>query len=356
MIQHMNLVFQAEGLNTGQFAFLMACANHTDDRGYVIAHMQQIADEAHMALRTAQAKRAELEKRNLLKAAPRYSPKNGAQIANLFRINLDLLQSMKRARKDYGPSLVEELTFDAPDENRRSDPHAESAPPPADLAGDGGAGSAPPPAESAPPPADLAGDGGAGSAPLLLPSTSPSSLSLTAQRGEGPSSVPSDGERENEASPANSNNPSGAELPQQREKPAEYAAGERIVAAYTAALGRPVLNGTKAKLERQAVELLAQGLPEAWLCDRVREMAARGWSNLAQHAERSTAPIALERPGHCRPGLPEWCGQCGEGSPAARLNARFRTLGELGSGEKCPRCHPDRAVAAVTEQGVPAQL
>ncbi|MFD5430504.1 hypothetical protein [Streptomyces sp. NPDC127084] len=111
--------------------------------------------------------------------------------------------------------------------------------------------------------------------------------------------------------------------------------------AYAVALGRPVINGTKAKLHGQAVELLAQGLPEAWLCDRAREMAGRGWTDLVRHAEKSSAPIAPAAPGRSQPGLPEWCGQCGEGSPAARLNPRFRTLGELGSGEKCTACHPD---------------
>ncbi|MET8788006.1 hypothetical protein [Streptomyces sp. NPDC004589] len=336
MIQHMNLVFQADDLNVGQFAFLMACANHTDDRGYVIAHMQQIADEAHMSLRTAQAKRAELEKRNLVKSAPRFSPKNGAQIANLFRINLDLLQSMKRARKDYGATLIEELTFDtALKENPSSDPHADSAPPPAR--------SAPPHANLAPPGADLAGAGGADLAPLLLPSSSPSSLSPVVSDAGALGNAPSDEERETEAAPGGAN-PSGAEVPRQRETSRESAAASgRVVAAYAAVLGRPVLNGTRAKLERQAVELLAQGLPEAWLCDRAREMAGRGWTDLVRHAEMSSAPIATVASGQSRSGLPEWCGQCGEGTPAARRNPRFRTLGELGSGEKCPRCHPDVA-------------
>ncbi|MFF7234364.1 hypothetical protein [Streptomyces sioyaensis] len=116
------------------------------------------------------------------------------------------------------------------------------------------------------------------------------------------------------------------------------------MAAYAAALGRPALNGTRAKLERQAVDLLAQGLPEPWLCDRARELAARGWSDLVQHAERSTVPVEGRRDESLsgRAGLPKWCGTCGEANPAARVNARFRTLGELGGGEKCPRCHPDR--------------
>lgn len=343
MIQHMSMVFKAGGLSVGEGAFLMACANHTDAKGYVIAHMQQIADEAHMSLRSAQAKRAELEKRRLVRAAPRFSPKNGAQIANLFRINLDLLKSMERPRKDYGATLIEELTFDeapdeGPEENPSSDPHADSAPPPANPA--------PPPADFAPPHADLAGAGGAKSAPLLPPSSSPSSLSPGAgvpEDADASGGTGSVGERESEASPEGQN-PSGAELPQQREPSQPNAAAGRIVTAYAAALGRPVLNGTRAKLERQAVELLAQELPEAWLCERARELAARGWSDLVRHVERSTAPI--EGPGAVgsgRSGVPEWCGECGEDwGDAARLNARFRVVGPEGSQELCPHCHPAR--------------
>ncbi|MBK3647812.1 helix-turn-helix domain-containing protein [Streptomyces sp. MBT33] len=155
------------------------------------------------------------------------------------------------------------------------------------------------------------------------------------------------GERENVASPEGQN-PSGAEVPPQREPSPQNAAAGRVVDAYAAALGRPVLAGTRTKLERQAVELLGQSLPEAWLCDRARELAARGWSDLVQHVERSTAPIEGQRevPGAGRPGLPEWCGECGDGTgTAARLNPRFRKIGPEDARELCPRCHPDRVAS-----------
>ncbi|MEV0475542.1 hypothetical protein [Streptomyces prunicolor] len=162
MIQHMNLVFGAEGLTVGEGAFLMACANHTDARGYVIASMQQLADESHMKERTARDNKQRLIKRGLLAAAERYHPKNGARIADMYRVNLDMLKQIQRNPRDYGPTVVEELTFATAEETRRSDPPADSAAPLAD--------SAAPPADSAPtPPAD--------SAPLLLPSSSPSPLS-----------------------------------------------------------------------------------------------------------------------------------------------------------------------------------
>lgn len=146
--------------------------------------------------------------------------------------------------------------------------------------------------------------------------------------------------------------PSRVEVPRQSERSnQDAAAGSRVVAAYAATLGRPVLNGTRAKLERQAVELLAAGLPEGWLADRAREMAPRGWTDLARHVERSTVPIPGQQlagaegdgvaPETRRHGLPAWCGSCGDGNPAAQFNVRFRTL----DGAKCPDCHPD-AVAA----------
>ncbi|MFJ4633599.1 hypothetical protein [Streptomyces sp. NPDC088847] len=334
MIQHMNLVFQADGLSVGEGAFLMACCNHTDAKGYVIASMQQLADEAHMKMTAAKANKQRLIQCGLLAAGERYSPKNGARIADLYRVNLDLLTSMKRARTDYGPTLVEELTFSTSQESPRSAPPSDSDPPPGRIP-------TPPRRIPTPPRSDLDGGAGSDSGPLLLPSKTPSSLSPVAGDAEALGDVPPDGEREIEAAPGG-NNLSEADVPHQRERSSENAAaGGRIVDAYAAALGRPVINGTKAKLQGQAVELLAQGLPEAWLCARARELAGRGWTDLVRHAEMSSAPVTAATPGPSRSGLPEWCGECGKGTPAARRNPRFRTLGELGSGEKCPRCHPE---------------
>ncbi|MFF7366051.1 hypothetical protein [Streptomyces sp. NPDC008125] len=259
MIQHMNLVFQAGGLKTGEGAFLMACANHTDDRGYVIAHMKQLADEAHMSLRAAQDNRARLEARGLLRSKERLSPKNKAQIANLFRINLDKLAAMKRSKTDYGPTLIEELTFDAadvpPEEKPSSDPHADSAPPPAD---------------SAPPHAESAGDGDAESAPLLLPSSVPSSLSEHGRpTGDGSESGEA---REREAAAPE---PDGADV---------------VVAAYVQALGHPLVNGSRAKFRAQAVQLLAAGHELAVVVARAAEMPAHGWTDLIRHVEHPRVP------------------------------------------------------------------
>ncbi|WP_432190562.1 hypothetical protein [Streptomyces sp. Tue6028] len=251
----MNLVFQADGLSVGEGALLMACCNHTDAKGYVIASMQQLADEAHLKMTAAKANKQKLIQNGLLAAKERYNPKNGARIADLYRVNLDLLATMKRARTDYGLTLVEELTFTAASKNHRSNPPSDPAPFPRRIP-------PPPDPNSTSTRSESDGHAGSDSDPLLLPSKSPSSLSPVAGDAHGPMDVPSDGERESEAAPE-AQMTSEVELSVQREGSSKSAAaGERIVEAYAAALGRPVLKGTKLKLMGQAVDLLAQGLPE----------------------------------------------------------------------------------------------
>lgn len=66
---------------------------------------------------------------------------------------------------------------------------------------------------------------------------------------------------------------------------------DRIIAAYTTVLGRPVLTRTRTALHQQATEALDAGYPEEWLTGRARELAAHGWSDLAKHIEKSTVPL-----------------------------------------------------------------
>ncbi|MFF3358203.1 hypothetical protein ACFYWN_37605 [Streptomyces sp. NPDC002917] len=182
--------------------------------------------------------------------------------------------------------------------------------------------------------------------PVFIPGRDPSLSSSSPVAPVPVSALVPDG-RGNSAPPKMTSTQSAdAELPEQRGGSTQAAAGGRIVAAYTVALGRPVLNGTRAEIERQAVDLLTQGFPEAWLCDRARELADRGWTDLAKHAERSP----VKPPTHnfaARNGLPAWCGECGGKdhngvvlNPAAQFNPRLRTENGAADGEKCPRCHP----------------
>ncbi|MFF0408691.1 hypothetical protein [[Kitasatospora] papulosa] len=64
-----------------------------------------------------------------------------------------------------------------------------------------------------------------------------------------------------------------------------------VVDAYEAAAGRRLMNGTRASLRTQAVEVLAAGRPVAWVAARAAEMPAQGWTDLIKHCERSRVPI-----------------------------------------------------------------
>lgn len=67
-----------------------------------------------------------------------------------------------------------------------------------------------------------------------------------------------------------------------------------------------------------------------------RTIAANGdLADLAQTWRAEHAPAATG------PALPAWCGQCGDGMPAAAFNPRFRRS----DGQPCPDCHPDRHAA-----------
>ncbi len=104
------------------------------------------------------------------------------------------------------------------------------------------------------------------------------------------------------------------------------APAQTVLDAYAQALGRPVTNGARTKLLGHAQSLLAAGYPAAWLADRAREMAAKGWTDLEQHAERSTVPLP-------RPARPPWCGQCDE-------NSRLILDKDGYPLRRCPTCRP----------------
>lgn len=278
----MNLVFGIEGLTVGEGAFLMACCNHTDDRGYVIASMQQLADESHMKERTARDNKQRLIKRGLLAAAERYHPKNGARIADLYRVNVDLLKQMQRKPKDYGPTVIEELTFAMPAESRRSDPPAESAGGAAESAG-GAAESAPtPPAESA---------------PLLLPSSIPSSLlgaaaphsaaDLPAPRGERDAATQHDKTTAADVAEVEVN-----EHQEQREQLDEAAlVAEAFAAAWHRAHGVQLTRPYVKAMRTQAAEQLFAGYPVEHLVALVEQMAPKKWRNLSEHAAHNPPPV-----------------------------------------------------------------
>ncbi|WP_411107336.1 hypothetical protein [Streptomyces sp. cmx-4-9] len=144
------------------------------------------------------------------------------------------------------------------------------------------------------------GRGQGGRTSAAVPSSLKESLSqeggaLDAAPGEGGAVVT---ERETSAAPENH-----GVVPAQRTADQE---AEQVVAAYRKALRRPITSKALGTIRSAAVDLLADGFPSWWLCDRVQEMAPRGWTDLHKHADRSTAPTDL------RAAAVEWCGDCGQ--------------------------------------------
>lgn len=120
-IQHINLVFQAEGLNHSEKVVLLAYCNYTDPHGYVWAGVDRIADDTGASPSTVKRVRSALKAKNLLATKRRVDPRTGESIPNLTRINLSLLESMRRAPKEYDDNLVEALTFDSEEQSKPVD-------------------------------------------------------------------------------------------------------------------------------------------------------------------------------------------------------------------------------------------
>ncbi|MDX3232859.1 hypothetical protein [Streptomyces sp. ME19-01-6] len=108
-----------------------------------------------------------------------------------------------------------------------------------------------------------------------------------------------------------------------------------VLDAYADAIGRPVINGTRRQLTEQAIELVAAGMPVWWLADRAREIAARGWTDLAKHCERSTVPTQRKDPSGAVP----WCKECDGPNTRMRYTADYQL-------EQCPACNPVALAAA----------
>ncbi|MEU2856725.1 helix-turn-helix domain-containing protein [Streptomyces syringium] len=339
--EHMGMVFAAEGLDGSEKLLLLGLTNWTDPHGYCWPSEERLADDCGTSRSTVQRAKRKLIKKNLFKAVRRQNSR-GEPISNLSRVNLPLLASMARTRDSYDDDLISMITFDDdsqgdPEATLRGTPDAPETP--SDLLTR---------QSDSYPESDRLG------VRVNLTHTPSQNDSQSRSYPEGNLSLSARaeaagvGEREMLAPPEDKTNPAeaGAVVPEQREGGEHAAAAERVVAAYAAALGRPVLNGTRAALGRQAVTLLASGLPESWVCARARELVAHGWTDLVRHAERSTAPVRPVRldSGVQRGGIPEWCGVCNDGERPPSAAYRFRETDD-GRMARCPECHPMEAQA-----------
>ncbi|MFD3685426.1 helix-turn-helix domain-containing protein [Nocardiopsis sp. NPDC058631] len=110
-ILHMQMVFDAEGLNHSEKAVLLAYCNYTDAHGYVWAGVPRVSDDTGASESTVKRVRRELQDRGLLATKRRVDPRTGRSTSNITRINLDRLAAMKRAPREYDDNVIEELGF-----------------------------------------------------------------------------------------------------------------------------------------------------------------------------------------------------------------------------------------------------
>lgn len=109
-VEHMAMVFAAEGLDGPEKLLLLAYTNYTDPHGYCWPGEDRLADDTGTSPSTVRRTKKKLIGRNLLKSVRR------AETSNLARVNLPLLASMARARSSYDDNEVERLSFGNPDE------------------------------------------------------------------------------------------------------------------------------------------------------------------------------------------------------------------------------------------------
>lgn len=326
----MGMVFAAEGLDGSEKLLLLAYTNWTDPYGYCWPSEKRLADDCGTSRSTVQRAKRKLAQRKLLKSVRRVDGR-GEPISNLTRVNLPLLASMARSKAaSYDDDLINAITFEddtqgAPEQTLKGTP--DDPEPPADLLM--------PQSDSYPPQGSDLLKGRFDSDPESNRLTPGVNLTPTPSQSDSQSRIDPEGISLSEATPE-------AAEPERGER---EEAADRIVDAYAAELGRPVLAGTRKKIWGQAADLLAAGLPETWIADRARELPRNGWTDLKMNAERSRVPVPNQHRG-AGSGLVDWCGKCADQglNQAARYNGRLRTLPD---GEPCPTCHPDRVRATV---------
>jgi len=111
VIEHIAMVFAADGMTASEKHLLSAYCDHTDAHGYCWPGIKRLAHKTGMNPRTVQRTNASLKKKNLINSIRRVNPRTGDPITNLTRVNLPLLASMRRPDEVYDDDLIEEITF-----------------------------------------------------------------------------------------------------------------------------------------------------------------------------------------------------------------------------------------------------
>ncbi|MGW2739091.1 helix-turn-helix domain-containing protein [Streptomyces sp. NPDC001288] len=104
-VEHMALVFAAEGLDGSEKLLLLAYTNYTDAHGYCWPGEDRLADDTGTSPSTVRRVKKKLIGKNLVKSMRR------PETSNLTRVNLPLLASMGRKRTAYDDNEMERLSF-----------------------------------------------------------------------------------------------------------------------------------------------------------------------------------------------------------------------------------------------------
>ncbi|MET9053268.1 helix-turn-helix domain-containing protein [Streptomyces bacillaris] len=104
-VEHMAMVFAAEGLEGSEKLLLLAYTNYTDPHGYCWPGEERLAEDTGTSLSTVRRTKKKLIGKNLVRSVRR------PETSNLARVNLPLLASMARTRRAYDDNEVERLSF-----------------------------------------------------------------------------------------------------------------------------------------------------------------------------------------------------------------------------------------------------
>ncbi|MFD9304471.1 helix-turn-helix domain-containing protein [Streptomyces sp. NPDC060048] len=111
-VEHMAMVINAAGLDGPEKLLLLAYCNRTDAHGYCWPGQSRLVDDTGTSAATVKRVKGRLIRKNLIKSVRRINPTTGESITNMTRVNLPLLNSMKRPPKDYDDNTIQQLTFE----------------------------------------------------------------------------------------------------------------------------------------------------------------------------------------------------------------------------------------------------
>jgi hypothetical protein len=109
-IEHMAMVFAADGIEAKARLLLLAYANRCDDHGFCWPGEDRLVAETGMSVSTLRRAKRVLTDMGLVKSVRR------PDTSSITRINVKLLASMRRPERSYDDNLIEKLGFaeDAP--------------------------------------------------------------------------------------------------------------------------------------------------------------------------------------------------------------------------------------------------